>query len=492
MSRRASVVPLPAVVSALALALAALPARGAEPAGGSGGKIPITTASPAAREAYLAGRDLTERLRGQEARAHFERAVAADPRFALAHLGLANTQASAKGFFASLARAVELADEASEGERLQILGADAGGRGDNDQQVKLYGELVAKYPNDERALVLLGNSHFGAQRYAQAIELYERAVAIAPGFSQIYNQLGYSYRFRGEMAKAEAAFKKYTEVLPTDPNPYDSYAELLMKLGRFDEAIAQYRKALGVRPDFVNSRFGIATCLDLQGKGAEARRELDAMLAGAADDGQRRAGLFAKTVSYAFEGDYRAAQAEMEKQYALAEKIHDALGMAGDRVAMGDIALESGDVAAAESHYRKALELVEASPAVAAANKENQRRLATYNRAKVALATGDLTSARSLSAGLAAQVAESGSPFQKRLAHEIAGRVALAEKRWDAAISELGQANLLDPYNVWRLSLAHAGRGDAARAKQLATDARNDNTLTNLNLAWVRRQAVAG
>lgn len=477
---------------ALPLFLAAPTAWAAESPSAGQGKIPITTASPAAREAYLKGRDLFEKLRGQEARPFFAQAVAADPGFALAHLGLANTQPSAKEFFASLATAVALGDKVSEGERLLIRGADAGGRGDNDQQVKFYQELTGKFPHDERALVLLGNSHFGAQRYPQAIVQYERAAAIAPGFSQIYNQLGYSYRFLGEMAKAEAAFKKYTEVLPADPNPYDSYAELLMKLGRFDEAIALYRKALGVRSDFVNSQFGIASCLDFQGKGAEARRELDAMLAKAQDDGQRRAGLFAKTVSYAFEGNYAAAQEEMAKQYALGEKIQDALAKAGDLVVMGDIALESGDFPAAEGRYRRAIEVVESAPTVAAANKENQRRLAIYNSAKVALAKSDLVAAKAQSKLLAEKVAASGSPFQRRLAHEIAGRIALAEKQWDKAIAELEHANRLDPYNVYRLSQAHAGRGDAAKARQLAADARNDNTLTNLNLAWVRLKAKAG
>ncbi len=483
-------------VLALALAVPVLSASSARAAGAekaaTDGKVPITTASPEARAAYLQGRDLAERLRVQESRPFFEKAIAADPNFALGWLGLANAQASAKEFFAKLGKAASLSGKVSDGERLMILGADAGGHGDIAAQVKFYDELVQKYPADERALVLLGGAHFGAQRYREAIALYERAVKIAPDFSQIYNQMGYSYRFLGDMAKSEAAFKKYTEVLPDDPNPYDSYAELLLKLGRFDEAIAHYRKALAVRPDFFNSSYGIATCLDLEGKGAAARAELDATLAKAEDDGQRRAGLFAKTVSYAFEGNFPAAQAEMAKQLDLAEKTKDVLGMAGDEVAMGDIALASGDAAAAEGHYRKASDSVEAAPNVAEANKANQRRLATYNRAKVALAKADLAAANKESAALTKAVATSGSPFQQRLAHEIAGRLALAEKKWDAAIAELGQANLLNPFNRYYLSQAHAGKGDSAQAKELADGARNDNTLTNLNFALLRAKMKTG
>ena len=71
---------------------------------------------------------------------------------------------------------------------------------------------------------------------------------IDPKFTLPYNQLGYAYRAQGKNAEAEKTFKKYAELLPDDPNPHDSYAELLMRLGRFDESIAEYKKALQIDP----------------------------------------------------------------------------------------------------------------------------------------------------------------------------------------------------------------------------------------------------
>jgi tetratricopeptide (TPR) repeat protein len=138
---------------------------------------------------------------------------------------------------------------------------------------------------------------------------------------------------------------------------------------------------------------------------------------------------------------------------------------------------------------------VTASTTVADANKENQRRFAIYNRAKVALARNDLATAKRESQQLTAAVATAGNPFQQRLAHEIAGRIALAEKRWDEAIAELRRANQLDPYNRYRLAQAYAARavpGDRERAEELARGARNDNTLANLNLALLRQEKSAG
>ena len=69
----------------------------------SDGKIPVTTKSAEARAAYLEGRDLLEKLRGTDARAHFKRAAELDPSFAMALLQLSFTQPTAREFNETIA-----------------------------------------------------------------------------------------------------------------------------------------------------------------------------------------------------------------------------------------------------------------------------------------------------------------------------------------------------------------------------------------------------
>jgi tetratricopeptide (TPR) repeat protein len=123
---------------------------------------------------------------------------------------------------------VKLSDEASEGERLMILVAEAGGNAQPKKAFELAQELVSKYPDDERAHFILGNQYFGQQGHDKAIEQYRKAIALNPKFSGAYNSLGYAYRPLEKYADAEQAFRKYIELIPDDPNPYDSYAELLI------------------------------------------------------------------------------------------------------------------------------------------------------------------------------------------------------------------------------------------------------------------------
>jgi tetratricopeptide (TPR) repeat protein len=452
------------------------------------GKIPITTTSEQAREYYLQGRDLFEKLRAQESRQFFEKAVAEDPDFAMGYLFLSFAQSSAKGFFEKLDRAVALADEVSEGERLWILGVEAGINGFAMKQREYYQKLVAAYPNDERAHNLLGNQYFAQEDYARAIPEYQKATQINPDFSQPYNQLGYAHRFLEDYPEAEKAFKKYIELIPDDPNPYDSYAELLMKTGKYDESIETYQKALELDPNFVASHIGIATNLNFKGNHEDARRQLQRLYDMARNDGERRAALFGMAVSFVDEGNMDKALEEQDKQYALAEKINDASAMAGDLVVMGNILLEAGRPDEALAKYERAVETVEES-GLSEEVKDNTRRGYFFNAARAALKKKDFATAKDRSDEYRQRVEAVNNPFQIKLTHQLAGMIALEEEQYDKALEELRQASQQNPYNHYRMSLAYRGKGDKEKTKELCTKAARFNALNSLNYGFIRHKA---
>jgi len=452
------------------------------------GKIPITTSSEKARELFLEGRDLFERLQAQESRQFFEQAVAEDPEFAMGHLFLSFSLPTARGFFEELEKAVSLTEEVSEGEQLWIQGVEAGAYGRPMKQRELYEKLVELYPKDERARTLLANNYFGQQEWELAIGEYEQALEINPEFSQPYNQLGYANRFLRRYDQAEEAFKKYIELIPNDPNPYDSYAELLLKTGRYDESIETYRKALEYNPNFVNSHVAIATNLNLQERHDQAVEQLHRLLDIARNDGERRAAHFALAVSYVDGGQMDRALKELETQYALAEQNNDFTAMAGDLVTMGNIYLEMEQPEKAESVFKKAVQLVEGSDRTEEV-KGNWRRGYLYNISRTALIRGSIDEARTAAAEYKQQVEAINNPLQIRLAHQLAGMIALAEDDFDTALTELEQANLQDPYNLYRLGLAYQGKDDRETARDHFRRAADFNALNNINYAFIRHRA---
>ncbi len=450
-------------------------------------KIPITTSSEEAKKLYMEGRDLAEKLRATDAHKLYQQAVAQDQNFALAHLGLANTSATGKEFFDELARAVALAGKVSEGERLLILGQDAGARGDPARQRKLYTDLTKAYPNDERAFNQLGIHYFGIQDWEAAVRAFERAIAINPNFSQPYNQLGYGYRFLEKYAKAEQAFKKYIQLIPNDPNPYDSYAELLMKMGRFDESIANYEKALKVDANFVASYVGIGNNQMFKNRGADARKTFARLTRVSRNDGEKRQAMFWTSTSYLHEGATDKALAEVEKMMAVAMQGKDFGAVAGDYALMGNILLEAGRPEEAAVKFEAQLDAVSKANQPAE-TKEQARRNNLFNQARVALARKDLGPAKAKAKEYATKVAAKKVPFEVRQSHELVGYIALAERKYSVAASELEQANQQDPRVLYHLAVALEGAGDR-RAKEAMGKAANFNALGG-NYGFVRKKAL--
>lgn len=451
-------------------------------------KIPVTTSSREALNDFLAGRTMVDNLRLTDAIPSFKKAADQDSSFALAYLFLATTAPTAKDFFAYLDKATELSKNASPGERLWITGFRQGALADPAGQRDSYQKLVEMFPNDERAQTLLGNNYFAQQDYAQAIQPLKRATELNPSFAQAYNQLGYAYRFLGRYPEAEETFKKYIQLIPDDPNPYDSYAELLLKLGRFDESIEQYQKALARNNHFANSYSGIAAALMYQGKHDEARNELRKAFSLARNDGEKRLAIFTTVIAYTDEGKPDMALQEMNREFALAERINDAGNMAADQTAIGNILLEAGRTDEALAAFNRSLSLIRQSD-LAKEVKENAELVHHYNMGRIALLKKDYATATKEADKFLSGAEEKDNKFQIRLAHELSGCIALDQQEYARAVRELRQANQQNPYNLYRIALAYQGTGMKEEARKYCTAALKFYGLPQLNYAFVRQKA---
>lgn len=452
------------------------------------GKIPITTSSDEAREQFIKGRNLTETLQGQESLQYYSNAINADSNFALAYLNRAQNQPTAKAFFADLNKAVSLADKVSEGEKLQILGFEAGVNANPVKQKEDYQKLVTMYPDDERAHMLLGNFYYGQQDYQSAVEQYNKAAQIDSSYSLTYNMLGYGNRQLMNYDAAEKAFQKYIELIPSDPNPYDSYAELLMKEGKYDQSIDNYQKALTYNPHFVSSMLGIAANEMYKGNFDSSRAEIQKLYDSARNNGEKRNANYAMAVTYIDEGKPDMALNEIQKNYDIADMGNDFASMSGDLVNKGTILLAMGKSKDALDNFQKAVDVFNKS-ASPQQLKDNVKLGLLYNEARVALQNKDFKTATAKADEFMNGVKAINNANQIKLAHQLNGMIALAQKKADDCLSELGQANQQNTYNLYRMALAYQIKGDKEKAKEYCEKVINFNPLPNINSAFALNKA---
>jgi tetratricopeptide (TPR) repeat protein len=294
-------------------------------------------------------------------------------------------------------------------------------------------------------------------------------------------------RSTGDYAGAEEAFREYVQLMPDEPNPLDSYAELLMKRGRFKESIDKYGKALEKNPEFVPSYIGIGNNLIFMEQPAEARKTFSLLGEVASNDSERRQAVFWTVVSFIHEGRYDEALEAAEQLRAMAYEGEDKLGASEALVLMGDILLETGYTEEAVENYHAALDAAHASGSPDELKRTAARNL-MYHEARVALKLDDLENARTIANRYGDLVGEYQIPAERRAHRELVGLVALAEGDFDAAATHLEKADQDDPRVLYELALAHRGAGNIEKAKEFAERAAAWNGL-GINFAYVRHKA---
>jgi tetratricopeptide (TPR) repeat protein len=237
----------------------------------------------------------------------------------------------------------------------------------------------------------------------------------------------------------------------------------------------------------VASYVGIGIDQTLLGQPGKARESFAKLGEVARNSGERRLSLLQTAWSWIDEGAHDKALESVRAMHAIAEKEGDGAAMSGDANLMGNILLDAGKLDEAGAQFAKTVEVI-GKANVPEDVKQATRRNHLYDEARLALARGDLATARAKSTAYATQVAANNVPFEVWQSHHVAGLLALAEKDYPKAIAELQKANQLDPRVPYALSLAYQGKGEKGPAKDYCRKAAEDNGL-NFNYAYVRTKA---
>jgi tetratricopeptide (TPR) repeat protein/DNA-binding winged helix-turn-helix (wHTH) protein/TolB-like protein len=203
---------------------------------------------------YSLALERAQGMHNAEAIELLERAVAADPTFAMAHARIGYVYCMRWSFpdkaRPHLEAAFRHADRLTDRDRLFIAAWYAVANADFGEAVRAFGEIVEAHPLETEAYVTLTRLLMGESRYAEAVEVARRGLAIDPEAGPIFNELGFAYLNLGQRDEAIEAFRRYAELEPGEPNAHDSVGLGYQWFGRYEEAVAAYERALTLDPDF--------------------------------------------------------------------------------------------------------------------------------------------------------------------------------------------------------------------------------------------------
>jgi serine/threonine protein kinase/TolB-like protein/Tfp pilus assembly protein PilF len=181
----------------------------------------------------------------------FQQAIAADPNYALAYAGLADTYNVASSYDINITprQAQLLADEASR------------------KALELDGSLPEAHAARAGALTM-------AWRWNEAEQEYRRALELNPNNATVH--YFYAFSFLLPEKRVNQALDEFHKALSLDPLSSianTNYAVTLWEAGRTSEAVAQFHKTLERDPNFGPAHYKLAHLYGATGKFAEAESE---------------------------------------------------------------------------------------------------------------------------------------------------------------------------------------------------------------------------
>jgi len=203
---------------------------------------------------YVLGVQQATELHVTDAIAMLQKAVAADPEFAMAYArigyayGVSNNQDErAKPF---LEQAFRRSARLTEKDRLYIAAWYGIVSFDYQAAQSPLREIIRKDPAEIEAYKELGTLLQGDEDYAEAVDVLSRALALDPKSKEIYNALGAAYRDIGKYADAIAAHRQCVAIAPNEPNAWDSLGLTYQAGGDYGHASEAFERALQLNPTF--------------------------------------------------------------------------------------------------------------------------------------------------------------------------------------------------------------------------------------------------
>jgi tetratricopeptide (TPR) repeat protein len=424
--------------------------------------FPVTTSSRAAARYFETGMVHYENHRWNFALRDWREALELDPKFALAYTWICFTTTDPAEENKDRAAAKALVDSISPAEQLMVRWMAGVHENNYVQGIQAMNDLAQMFPHDKRLNFLIGYWLYKLDEYERARTFTLKALATDNKYATAYNQMGYLYSRDRQYDKAIEAMEKYVSLLPNEPNPHDSYGEMLRLSGRFEDALAQYHTALKIDPTFYISQKELGETYAVMGQEERARAEYAKAIQEAPSSGVRAEYMQKSAMTYLREQKFdeadKAFREAAEKSHAMHQWLWEARAHRIIAMYQRDRAVAMAELGSAEAI------LAEKQDVLAKSDLAEERARILRVRIENAVANKDFPAAQKVLAELE-KLANSGSISIQRTYAGAAGTLLLAQKKYRDAAAELEQ-DFVNPMSIRLLVTAYQKSGAKLSAEE--------------------------
>jgi tetratricopeptide (TPR) repeat protein len=396
--------------------------------------LPVTASSPKARELYAKGMQDYENLYLERCNDDWRAAVQQDPNLGVAWAWIAFNSSNPEEVSAARAKAKALVPKLSPGEKLMVAWIAKVQEGDYIGGISAMNDLLEMYPRDKHVLYLAGNWLMLEDGDEQAQRIMEKALALDKNFPAALNDLAYLYARSRQFDKAFAAMDRYVALLPKEPNPQDSYGELLRMAGNFEGSLQHYRAALKIDPDFVTSQVGLGDTYALMGNQEQARVEYDKAIRFAHNEADRLTYGMQKAMTWVREGKFAEADQKFQEIAAIAHAKEQDLQEAQAFRTMGEY---QADDNSGLTDLKQAEDALGHRTTISVSDKNEELSRILRNRTVRAAHAGDQALADASLKQLQAMATGSRNRVILSSYNGAAGTLLMDQKKYEEAISNL-------------------------------------------------------
>ena len=420
-------------------------------------KLTVTSSSPEAKAEFWAGLHDFRLLFPTRSAQHLAKAIALDPDLGLArvlHAAVAPDLTAAQQQ-AEYDAGVAAAAKGTTGEALVALAwRDLFLR--RLTATALLRAATEMFPGDGGLAADLTTASAVGQGPAAAAATFRALLAKFPDEVEANNRVAYALWAAGDHAGALAAALAQVQGASQDPNPHDTYAELLSWNGQLDDAVQHYQHALNADSMFSEALAGIAEVRSLQGRGAEARALYAQAIAREPNPAARLNHQNSIAISYLYEGNRAQALSQ------LGTVAHQAA--ADSNAGFGAFAHREMAVVEGMFGNGKTVSMHLGEAHGGGAFGPNYFAALAYGGAR------QIDSATA-AADRASQAAAPGNVGQQRAAHMLHGFVALQNNAAQQAMDHLNQADTTTSIVQEMRAEAQKRLGNRAQAQALRSAA---------------------